>query len=398
MTDVEEKAKNGVFKYPAKKFPKGYGFGFRYTDRQGREHKQRGFERRIDAERERSRILAEMNAGRYIDPQRGKRTVGEIGAAWLDSKRGVIKQSSFDKYDDVWRCHVLPKWGNMPVSSVSHGDVQRWISGIAQEFSSKQTQSILSVLAMIMKRAVKDRRIADNPCEDIELPKITVRKPRRYLTMQQLLTLARFASARKQCDYGTIVLFMGTTGMRFGETTALRVKNLDLDRGTARVCENSVWSRSGWHLNTAKNGEDRTVVFPKGLLVERLRKAVEFKDAEALVFERPGSLNDGRHLIDGIGLHAATGRPRWMVRRVREGCRPSPHDVARSEAYGREPCRSRARAAEGGTGHSGTQDGEHDDGLLRRPVYGRSVCVRRGTGQGSGGGASTPQRGSRERP
>ena len=322
MSRGEEKSRDGIFKYPAKKFPRGFGFGFRYTDRQGREHKRRGFERRIDAQRERTRVLAEMNAGRYIDPQRGKCTIDELGTAWLEAKKNVVKQASYDKYSSLWNCHVKPQWGRVAVSDVTHGDVQRWISDIAQRNSSKQTQGIFSVLGMILKRAVMDKRIAENPCEDIELPKVTVKKPRRYLTMSQLLTLGNAASTRKQYDYGTMVLFMGTTGMRFGETTALRVKNLDLAKGSIRVRENSVWSESGWHLNTAKNGEDRTVVFPRGLLYERLRKAVESKDPDSLVFERPGSLNDGHHLTQNDYMRPPDSRDGWFAASVQEAGLP----------------------------------------------------------------------------
>ncbi|NMN01329.1 integrase [Bifidobacterium sp. DSM 109958] len=312
MSAAAEPQTRGVFRYPCKKFPKGVAYGFRYKG-----VRRRGFERRTDAERERSRVIADMSAGRYIDPQRGKATVGELGRAWLETKHGVIKQASYDKYEDLWRCHVEPRWGGVPVSGVCHGDVQRWIGDISARYSGKQTQSILSVLSMVMKAAVKDKRIAENPCEDIELPRVKVSKPRRYLTMRQLLALGEAASDRRRFDYGTMVLFMGTTGMRFGETTALRVRHLDLDKGTALVCENSVWSGSGWHLNTAKNGEDRMVVFPKGLLRERLSKAVAFKDPDALVFERPGSLNDGRHLAETDYMRPPDSRDGWFATAVR---------------------------------------------------------------------------------
>ncbi|MBW3080516.1 site-specific integrase [Bifidobacterium sp. 79T10] len=175
---------------------------------------------------------------------------------------------------------------------------------------------------MVLRQAVRDKRIAENPCDGIELPRAEVQKPRRYLTMRQLLTLGTTASARKRCDYSTMVLFMGTTGMRFGETTALRVKNIDLAKGTVRVCENAVWSESGWHLNTAKNGDDRTVVFPKGLLGERLRKACEFKDSDALVFERPGALNDGRHLTEADYMRPPDRRDGWFAVSVEEAGLP----------------------------------------------------------------------------
>lgn len=229
--------KNGVYSYPCKKYPRGVAYGFKYTDRQHRQHKQGGFERRADALRERERVMSEMSAGRYVDPQRGKRAVGELGVIWLAGRKGVVKAATFDKYESLWKCHVEPKWCDVPVANVIHSEVQQWVSKMAESLSPKQTTAAFSVLQMILKQAVKDRRIWDNPCEGIELPRAEIRKKRVYLSMAQLLRLAKAASHRKTGDFETLILFMGTTGMRFGETTALRVKTSILSTAPSRFAK-----------------------------------------------------------------------------------------------------------------------------------------------------------------
>ena len=174
---------------------------------------------------------------------------------------------------------------------------------------------------MILKTAAKDKRIAENPCEDIELPDSKPIKPRRYLTMPELLTLAEAASKRKSGDFSTLILFMGTTGLRFGEATALRVKNIDFDHNRIRVCENAVWTGKGMHVNSAKNGEDRTVVYPRKLLSDRLRTSCQCKDPDALVFERPGAINDGRCLTENDYLRPPN-KTGWFEASVKQSGLP----------------------------------------------------------------------------
>ena len=287
---------NGIFTYPCKKFRRGFGYGFKYTDPQHRQRKKCGFERRIDAENERSRVLADMSVGKYINPNRGKETIAELGSLWLEGKRNIVKKATYDKYESLWRVHVKPYWGDTSIANVTHSSVQRWVGELSEQMSGKQAVSVYSVLNMIMRFAVKDKRISENPCVDVSLPSCKPVKARRYLSMSELSALARAGRNRKSGDYETLILFLGTTGMRFGEATALRVKNIDFETGLIKVEENAVWSGKGMHVNSAKNGEERIVGFPKRLLAERLRAACAHKDPEALVFERPGSVNDGRHL------------------------------------------------------------------------------------------------------
>lgn len=53
-------------------------------------------------------------------------------------------------------------------------------------------------------------------------------------------------------------------------------------------------------MGALKNHEERTVPFPPNRLQERLRERVEGKDRDALVFERPGAVNDGSALTPEI--------------------------------------------------------------------------------------------------
>ncbi len=163
-----------------------------------------------------------------------------------------------------------------------NSDVQSWVTELSNTLGGGLVRDALLVFKRIMQTAVKDKIIPWNPCDDITLPKVEVKKKRRYLTMSELLALADAADRRKN-KYGTLVLTMGTTGVRFSEVRALRVKNIDFRECRIRVCENAVPDAGGVNVDTPKNGETRIVPFPKRLLLDRLKAKCSGKGEDDLV-------------------------------------------------------------------------------------------------------------------
>jgi hypothetical protein len=65
--------------------------------------------------------------------------------------------------------------------------------------------------------------------------------------------------------YRALVLFLGFAGLRIGEASALRVKNLDLTARTVRVVENSPEVGGRKYIGPTKTTKARTVRFGAGL-------------------------------------------------------------------------------------------------------------------------------------
>ena len=111
----------------------------------------------------------------------------------------------------------------------------------------------------ICRMAVRDRLILDNPCENVELPKLPRRKSRRvYLTIPRLLAFADECSKGKHLgeERRTLVLTLGFCGLRWGEAAALKARDLDFGRGVLHVGGNLVYVGARWvrgHRRTARN-------------------------------------------------------------------------------------------------------------------------------------------------
>lgn len=60
-----------------------------------------------------------------------KRYEGVVWEPWLAAKKTESKAGTIDLIDRVWRIHVKPKWGMREVQSITHDEVQVWVSELA---------------------------------------------------------------------------------------------------------------------------------------------------------------------------------------------------------------------------------------------------------------------------
>ncbi|MBB4854783.1 hypothetical protein HNP40_002175 [Mycobacteroides chelonae] len=144
----------------------------------------------------------------------GKVMIGELGPAWLARQKAIIKPSAFHSVESAWRVHVEPRWALKVIADINFSDVQAWVAEIAGRRKSTVVRTAYDVLARILDDAVEDRRLARNPARGVKLPARSKRK-NVYLTAEQLQTLA-VESGR----YGSLVLLLGTAGLRWGEAAA----------------------------------------------------------------------------------------------------------------------------------------------------------------------------------
>lgn len=252
-----------------------YRVRYRTPDR--RQTDKRGFKTKRDAEQWAAKNEVDKLRGEYVAPSLGKITVGELGPGWLARRKGHMKPSGFRSYESAWRVHVEPKWGRVRVSDVTHTDVQGWVSELAGRRGPVIVQTAYSVLARVLDDAVKDRRLAANPARGVKLP---TRAKRRniYLTADQLQALAVEAGR-----YRSLVLLLGTAGLRWGEAAALRVGDVDFLKRKVVLHQNAVTVNSRVHVGTLKSGEHRTVALA-AFVVEELASTCRGKSLDDLIW------------------------------------------------------------------------------------------------------------------
>jgi integrase len=266
-------------------------------------------------------VTVAMNEGTYVDPSKGKITVGEYGERWLETKKPIWKPSTWRSDEAAWRNHVEPKWGSRELSSIRHGEVQEWVSKQAEEYSVTVVKRNYGLLKGIIEAAIDDQRINVNPTERIAQPKKT-RKARRYLTIEQVLLLVETVPD----DRRAIILVICFCGLRWGELSALRVENVMVEKRRLRIVENLTSSENGRDIVTPKSNKFRDV--PIALIaLEALVEQCEGKQPEDLVFTDPS----------GKALRPQSVGPKakgWYKHALKEAGLPllPPHDLRHTAA------------------------------------------------------------------
>src|SRR4029453_4827453 len=150
------------------------------------------------------------------------------------------------------------------------------------------------VLGQILAAAIEAGRITTNPASGVRLPRI-IEREMAFLTAEQVSQLADAIAS----PYGMLILFAGWTGLRPGELAALKVRRLDLLRGTCEVAE-SVSEVDGvlvW--GPTKTYARRTIRLPR-FLSDQLAAYLADRPhgPDDLVFSAPmgGPLREGKFM------------------------------------------------------------------------------------------------------
>ncbi|GES35964.1 integrase [Rhodococcus aetherivorans] len=279
-----------------------------------------------------SRVEVKKSDGEYIDPRHGRRTVDELAPAWLAAKKSKLKPSAYGPLESAWRIHVQPRWGHRQLASIEVSDVEEWVTELVTEVRDPRNPDVVlkksasattvirahSVLAGILDRAVRDRKLAANKARDVEnLPRKTPKR-KIYLTHEQVAAMAEAAG-----QWGTLVHLLAYCGLRWGEAVGLRVSDLDMLRRRVNVSRNAVQVGARIALGTTKSNKPRSIPIPRFLL-EELAEQVRGKPRDALVFPGP----------DGDYLRRPNSERGWFRAAARKAGADelTPHDLRHTAA------------------------------------------------------------------
>ncbi len=299
----------------------GKRYRVRYRTPDNRQTDKRGFRTKRDAERFANTVEVAKLKGEYVNPADARTTVDGLGQAWLERQKAHLKPSGYAVMETAWRIRVEPRWGRVALGDIKPTALAAWLAELGQ--GTEQTKAVGAsvvkrthhVLSQILADAVRDNLIPRNPAAGLSLPR-TSRKRHVYLTHQQVGALADEAG-----DYGTLVLLLAYTGLRWGEGVGLRVQNLDLLRRRIQVNENAVQAGGQMHVGSPKSHKQRSVPLP-AFLVPLLARQCEGKGGTDLLF------GDGEHLRRP---HPESG---WFAKAVAGSgvLRVTPHDLRHTAA------------------------------------------------------------------
>jgi integrase len=219
--------------------------------------------------------------GAWTDPALGRITFGEYVNAWLDS-RTDLKPKTRHQYRSLLDLHILPTWRNVPLAKMTFEGLSQWATRLAaSELGPSGVRQAVFVTSAALDHAVRSGRLRANPARGLNLPRIQ-RRDYVFLTHKQVHDLAAASGSSR-----LLVLLLAYTGLRWGEATALRVCDIDLDR--RRIDVRRAYADVGGRLvlGTPKSHQSRTVPIPR-FLADELSEVVKGKKADGHVFTTPG--------------------------------------------------------------------------------------------------------------
>jgi integrase len=163
-------------------------------------------------------------------------TLGEYLARWLsDSVKSTVRASTFERHEQLVRCHIRPALGGIKLKALTPAHVRRLISDKSSgTLAAGTVRKIHSTLHKALSRAISDGLVPRNAA-DVQAPSPPP-APKEMRPLSEAEARAFLAAARESGDrFEALYVLAITTGLRRGELLGLRWDDADLERGTLRV-------------------------------------------------------------------------------------------------------------------------------------------------------------------
>lgn len=152
---------------------------------------------------------------------------------WLKTVKLKCKQSTYNKYFNICKCHIIPSLGNININLFCNEDINKLLDNIS-ELAEKTQKDILCVVKMIYAFAEK-LGYKGNAC----MKMVSIRVPHkqmRVLSIQEQKILSDYLLADMDlCKLGTYVALC--TGIRIGELCALKKCNISFENKFIHIGE-----------------------------------------------------------------------------------------------------------------------------------------------------------------
>lgn len=180
----------------------------------------------------------------WVDPEHSSEpeaippTLNDVYEEWLQAERTKIvlnrkKPKSVGRDDSIYRRTIQPMFGDRPFASIQRAEIARWVAQMTETgLAAKTVRNRHATFHTIAAHGCLEMGLrADNPCTKTPLPRD------EYDRQIMFFTHGEWALVRRclRSDVHLLVDVALTTGMRWGEVSALRVGDLSWQTGDTEV-------------------------------------------------------------------------------------------------------------------------------------------------------------------
>lgn len=150
----------------------------------------------------------------------------EFAGSWLALRIGRLKATTARRYG-FSLAHILPALGDVYLDALTPADVTAYVTARVKDVGVKGGHSILNELRCL--RTIAKDALADGYCERDWCARVTAPRVARYTAAKpNLLTETQFMAviAKVPEKWRGFVMLLVTTGLRWGEASALRGRDV----------------------------------------------------------------------------------------------------------------------------------------------------------------------------
>ena len=165
-----------------------------------------------------------------------------------------MAKSTFERYEQLSRVHVLPTLGKVELKKLTPAHVQSLYRAKLDEGLAERTvEYIHATLRKALSQAVKWQLVPRNVAEAVTAPRHCKREMMDFDREQARRLLDAASGDRLEALYVLAV----TTGLRQGELLGLKWTDLDLEEGTLSVRRSLRVDKDGAHYTEGKRDRSR---------------------------------------------------------------------------------------------------------------------------------------------
>jgi integrase len=228
-----------------------------------------------------------------ISPKKDIKTVSFYAELFLKSKKVLVKESTFIRYDSIIRNQILPLFGDRNINSLKLSELKKWYNYWISNRSSATAIYIANIFSAIFKEAFYDEAVEKNPFDYIRRPKKEQgsAKPFGVDTIKMLIQNAQDEWFR---NFLALSFF---TGLRTGEAVALKWEDIDFDSQELEVKRSR---RYGKDVTPKTQKSNRVVpIFDELLPYLKSQYELTYSKSEYVFISIYGTpFNDGNRIRD----------------------------------------------------------------------------------------------------
>ncbi|HAQ6870323.1 TPA: site-specific integrase [Enterococcus faecium] len=175
---------------------------------------------------------------------------------WLPSYRNRVQETTYQRTKDLFRLHILPKFGNKSISKITPVHCQNAVNEWALKF--KNIKQLKSYSSQIFEYAIFAELLHRNPMANTNLPKREKKENENYFSLEELKTFWDILNKEEPLKHILIFQLLITTGIRKGELAALHWSDIHFEKQLMYVRKSYATIR-----NEEKNARRKTIRIQK---------------------------------------------------------------------------------------------------------------------------------------